>query len=65
MSILSWLGVKNRFMRRTALDEFQEFVKEEKSRQKSTDTQFDEKTFNAAVDLVMRRLKKKGHQHDH
>ena len=65
MSILSWLGVKHRFMRRSAIDEFQEFVKEEKARQKNADTKFDEKSFNDAVDLVTRRLKKKGQSHDH
>lgn len=65
MSILSWLGVKQRFMRRSAIDEFQEFVKEEKARRKNTDTKFDGKQFDNAVELVMRRLKKRGRQHDH
>ena len=65
MSILSWLGVKQRFMRRSATDEFEEFIKEERNRLKSTDAEFNEKRFNQAVDLITRRLKKKGHQHDH
>ena len=65
MSILSWLGVKQRFMRRSAIDEFEEFIKEERSRLKSADTDFDEAQFDKAVDLVGRRLKKKGHAHDH
>lgn len=65
MSILSWLGVKQRFMRRSAIDEFEEFIKEEKGRLKSADTDFDEKQFSKAVDLVTRRLKKRGHHHDH
>ena len=65
MSILSWLGVKQRFMRRSAIDEFEEFIKEEKNRLKSADAEFNEKQFGKAVDLVIRRLKKKGPQHDH
>ncbi len=65
MSILSWLGVKQRFMRRSAVDEFEEFIKEERSRLKSADTDFNETQFDKAVDLVSRRLKKKGHSHDH
>jgi len=65
MSILSWLGVKQRFMRRSAIDEFEEFIKEEKNRLKSADSDFDEPQFSKAVDLITRRLKKKGHVHDH
>ena len=65
MSILSWLGIKQRFMRRSAVDEFDDFVKEERSRLKNADTAFDEKQFDKAVDLVKRRLKQRGHSHDH
>jgi hypothetical protein len=61
MSILSWLGVKQRFMRRSALDEFKEFVKEEKTRKSSTDSEFNEEQFDKAVDLIVRRLEKRGH----
>jgi DNA-binding MurR/RpiR family transcriptional regulator len=62
MSILSWLGIKQRFMRRSALDEFEEFVKEEKARLSHADTEFDEEQFDKAVDLVKRRLQKRGQQ---
>lgn len=65
MSILSWLGVKQRFMRRSAIDEFEEFIKQERSRLKSADTDFNEAQFDKAVDLVCRRLKKKEASHDH
>lgn len=65
MSILSWLGIKQRFMRRSAIDEFEDFVKEERNRRRSADVDFDEAQFDKAVDLVTRRLKKKGAAHDH
>jgi len=61
MSILSWLGVKQRFMRRSALDEFNDFIKEEKTRKSSADNEFNEAQFDKAVDLVLRRLEKRGH----
>ena len=61
MSILSWLGVKQRFMRRSALDEFKDFIKEEKTRKKSTDSEFNEEQFDKAVDLVLRRLENRSH----
>ena len=61
MSILSWLGVKQRFMRRSALDEFKEYAKEEKTRKRSADSEFNEEQFDKAVDLVVRRLEKRGH----
>jgi hypothetical protein len=61
MSILSWLGVKQRFMRRSSLDEFKEFIKEEKTRKSSADSEFNEEQFDKAVDLVLRRLEKRGH----
>lgn len=60
MSILSWLGVKQKFMRRSALDEFKDFIKEEKTRKRSADSDFDEEQFDKAVDLVIRRLEKRG-----
>jgi hypothetical protein len=62
MSILSWLGIKQRFMRRSAIDEFDEFIKQEKGRLKNADTEFNEKQYDKAVELVMRRLKRKGAQ---
>ena len=62
MSILSWLGIKQRFMRRSALDEFNDFIKEERTRQRSADSDFNEDQFNKAVDLVHRRLEKRGHK---
>ncbi|MCW8963890.1 MAG: hypothetical protein OQL16_08845 [Gammaproteobacteria bacterium] len=61
MSILSWLGVKQRFMRRSALDEFNDFIKEEKTRKSSADSEFNAEQFDKAVDLVLRRLEKRGH----
>lgn len=61
MSILSWLGIKQRFLRRSAIDEFNDFTKEEKARKNSTDNEFNEAQFDKAVDLVLRRLKKRGH----
>ena len=48
-------------MRRSAVDEFKEFVKEEKTRKSSADTEFDEEQFDKAVDLILRRLEKRGH----
>ncbi|TNF97766.1 MAG: hypothetical protein EP297_09830 [Gammaproteobacteria bacterium] len=62
MSILSWLGFKERFKRRSALDEFEEFIKEEKSRLSHADTELNEEQFDKAVDLVKRRLEKRGHK---
>ena len=61
MSILSWLGIKQRFLRRSAIDEFNDFTQEEKARKNSTDNEFDEAQFDKAVNLVLRRLKKRGH----
>ena len=52
MSILSWLGVKQRFMRRSALDEFKEFIKEERTRKSSADHEFNEEQFDKAVELA-------------
>ncbi len=62
MSILSWLGIRQRFMRRSALDEFNEFIKEEKTLQRGTDNHFDEQQFDKAVDLIRDRLKKRGYK---
>lgn len=60
MSILSWLGIRQRFMRRSALDELNEFVREERARRRGTDGDFDEEQFDRAVELVRERLQKRG-----
>ncbi len=62
MSILSWLGIRQRFMRRGALDEFNRFVREEKVRQRGTDGYFDEGQFDRAAELVRERLQKRKHK---
>lgn len=56
MSILSWLGFRQRFMRRSAVDEFDAFVREERARRRGADGHFDEVQFDRAVDVVRRHL---------
>lgn len=62
MSILSWLGIKQRFKRRSARDEFNDFIKEERSRQKSADNDFNQEQFDKAVALIHQRLEKRGYK---
>jgi hypothetical protein len=56
MAILSWLTSKQRFTRKSAVDEFQEFAKAEEKRQHSSDSEFDKDTFQQAVQLVKQKL---------
>jgi len=56
MAILSWLTSKQRFTRKSAVDEFQEFAKAEEKRQRSSDSDFDKDTFQQAVQLVKQKL---------
>jgi hypothetical protein len=56
MAILSWLKSKQRFTRKSSLDEFQEFAKAEEKRQRSSDSYFDEDVFQQAVELVRHKL---------
>ncbi len=56
MAILSWLTSKQRFTRKSAIDEFQEFAKAEEKRQSSSDSEFDKDTFQQAVQLVKQKL---------
>ena len=57
MAILSWLKSKQRFTRKSSIDEFQEFVKAEEKRLRSSDSHFDEDVFQQAVKLVLHKLK--------
>ena len=56
MAILSWLKSKQRFTRKSSIDEFQEFAKAEEKRLRSSDSHFDEDVFQQAVKLVMHKL---------
>jgi len=56
MAILSWLKTKQRFTRKSAIDEFQEFAKTEEKRMRSSDGDFDQDVFKRAVKLVMHKL---------
>jgi hypothetical protein len=41
MAVLSWLKSKQRFTRKSAIDEFREFAQAEKKRLRSSDSDFD------------------------
>ncbi len=56
MAILSWLKSKQRFTRKSAIDEFQEFAKAEEKRLRSSDSDFDKDIYQQAVKLVMHKL---------
>lgn len=56
MAILSWLKSKQRFTRKSAIDEFQEFAKAEEKRLRSSDSDFDQDIYQQAVKLVMQKL---------
>lgn len=56
MAVLSWLKSKQRFTRKSAIDEFREFAKAEKKRLRSSDSDFDKDIFQQAVKLVMQKL---------
>lgn len=63
MAILSWLTSKQRFSRKSAIDEFKEFAHSEEKRQRSSDSDFDKDTFQQAVQLVMQKLSPSGKGH--
>jgi hypothetical protein len=56
MAILSWLKSKQRFTRKSAIDEFQEFAREEEKRLRSMDSDFDKDIFEQAVKLILHKL---------
>jgi len=56
MAILSWLKSKQRFTRKSAIDEFQEFAKAEEKRLRSSGKEFDKDIYQQAVKLVMHKL---------
>lgn len=56
MAILSWIKSKQRFTRKSSIDEFQEYAKAEGKRQRSSDSHFDEDVFQQAVKLVLQKL---------
>ncbi len=56
MAILSWLKSKKRLMRRSAIDEFKEYTREEADRLHNSDGEFDDTLYWQAVDLVLRKL---------
>ena len=56
MAILSWLKSKQRFTRKSAIDEFQEFASAEEKRLRSTDVAFDQDIFQQAVRLILHKL---------
>ena len=63
MAILSWLTSKQRFTRKSAVDEFQEFARAEEKRQRSSDSDFDKDTFQEAVQLVKQKLSPSGKEY--
>lgn len=56
MAVLSWLKSKKKFTRKSTVDEFQEFVKAEEKRLRSSDSDFDKDIFKQAVNLVLHKL---------
>ena len=56
MAILAWLKSKQRFTRKSSIDDFQEFAKAEEKRLRSSDSDFDEDVFQQAVKLVLQKL---------
>lgn len=56
MAILSWLKSKQRFTRKSAVDEFQEFAKNEEKRLRSSDTDFNQDIYQKAVKLILHKL---------
>ncbi|NOY67288.1 MAG: hypothetical protein GXP13_07750 [Gammaproteobacteria bacterium] len=56
MAVLSWLKSKQRFTRKSAVDEFREFAKAEEKRLRSSGTEFDTDEFQQAVKLVLHKL---------
>jgi len=56
MAILSWLKSKQRFTRKSAIDEFQEFAKTEEKRLRSSDSGFNQDIYQKAVKLILHKL---------
>ena len=56
MAILSWLKSKQRFTRKSAIDEFQEFAKTEEKRLRSSDSAFNQDIYQKAVKLILHKL---------
>lgn len=57
MSILSWLRVKQRFTRASALEAFDDFVGREAKRRRAADDDFNEDRFVQAVAAARQRLR--------
>lgn len=56
MAILSWLKSKQRFTRKSAVDEFQEYAKIEEKRLRSSDSDFNQDIYQQAVKLILHKL---------
>ena len=56
MAVLSWLKSKQRFTRKSVIDEFREFAKAEKKRMRSSGSEFDKDIFEQATKLVLHKL---------
>ena len=56
MAILSWLKSTQHFTRRSAVDEFKEFAREEKDRRQNSGSDFNAEDNDQAVDLVLHKL---------
>ena len=56
MAVLSWLKSKQRFTRKSVIDEFKEFSKSERKRLRSSGSEFDKDIFDQAANLVLHKL---------